>query len=321
MRCRVTKNPEEAAAALCAGRLVALPTETVYGLGGNAFDPRAVAEIFAVKERPTFDPLIVHVRSIEQLPQVATEFPAVAQQLADRFWPGPLTMVLPKTAAVPELVTSGLPTVAVRIPDHPLMQRVLEAAGFPIAAPSANLFGRLSPTSVEHVLDQLGDRIDLVLDGGPCRVGVESTILHFQHDAAVLLRPGGVSIEDLSQIIGPVTLPDVSLTAATPTAPGQLPSHYAPRTPLRIVPEIPSVAAHSGIGLLLCSPQSLTGYARVETLSPAGDLVEAASRFFQALHQLDESGLQLILSQNFPDRGLGRALNDRLARAAAASHP
>lgn len=306
--------------ALRAGRLVALPTETVYGLGGNAFDPRAVAEIFAVKERPTFDPLIVHVRSLKQLPQVAAEFPAMAQRLAESFWPGPLTMVLPKTQAVPELVTSGLPTVAVRIPDHPLMQRVLESVGCPIAAPSANLFGWLSPTSVEHVLEQLGDRIDLVLDGGPCRVGVESTILHFQTDAAVLLRPGGVPVEDLERVIGPVTLPAVSLAATVPTAPGQLPSHYAPRTPLRIVPAIPSVAAHAGIGVLLGSPQKLSGYARVEVLSPTGDLVEAASRFFQALHQLDEAGLQIILAQIFPDRGLGLALNDRLRRAAAASH-
>jgi L-threonylcarbamoyladenylate synthase len=314
MRCRVTHNPEEAAGALRAGKLVALPTETVYGLGGNAFDPRAVAQIFAVKERPTFDPLIVHVASVAQVPMVAAEFPPLARRLAENFWPGPLTLVLPKTEKVPALVTSGLPTVAVRIPDHPLMQRVLELAEVPIAAPSANRFGRLSPTCVEHVLDQLGERIDLVLDGGPCRIGVESTILQIQGDSAVQLRPGGISIESLSEVIGPVKLPERSSTPY-PMVPGQLPSHYAPRTPLRIVSALPKEAPGPGIGVLLWIPQELSGYERVETLSPSGDLNEAAAGFFQALHRLDQGNLQLIIAQYFPEQGLGRALNDRLRRA------
>lgn len=316
MRCRVTTNPEEAAEAVRSGRVVALPTETVYGLGGNAFDPRAVAEIFAVKERPTFDPLIVHLASLEQIPQVAAEFPSMARRLTERFWPGPLTLVLPKTPAVPGLVTSGLATVAVRIPDHPLMRRVLELAAVPIAAPSANLFGQLSPTCVEHVLEQLGDRIDLVLDGGPCRIGVESTIVQIEGSITRLLRPGGVSVEAMSEVIGPIEICE-SLPTAVPTAPGQLPSHYAPRTPLRVVPALPRAAAERGLGVLLLTPQELTGYDHVEVLSTTGDLVEAATGFFPALHRLDAAGLKLILAEPLPELGLGRALNDRLRRAAS----
>ena len=300
---------------LKAGGLAALPTETVYGLGANALDPAAVAKIFAAKERPFFDPLIVHVADIDWLPRVARSFPPLAQKLAERFWPGPMTLVLPKTDAIPDLVTSGLPTVGVRIPDHALTLQVLRLANIPIAAPSANLFGRLSPTTVEHVREQLGDRIDAILDGGPCRVGVESTILRIDEDRVTLLRPGGVPIESIESVIG-TTVRREEAIGDKPAAPGMLESHYAPRTPL-IVASDAALPPWSRSGLLAFeTPRDSSRYAITEVLSPEGDLVEAASRFFQALHRLDSAGLDGIVAIPFPDRGLGRALNDRLKRAA-----
>lgn len=315
MRCRVTHSPEEAAERLRAGGLVALPTETVYGLGGNALDPHAVAQIFAVKERPTFDPLIVHLASPAQLPRVASDVPLLARQLADRFWPGPLTLVLPKTANVPDLVTSGLPTVAVRIPSHPLMRRVLQLTGLPIAAPSANLFGRLSPTTVEHVLDQLGDRMDLVLEGGPCTIGVESTIVQVIDGSAVLLRPGGITTEAIEDVIGPVN--KSWRQGEQPIAPGQLPSHYSPCTPLRVLRELPETAPTVGVAALVFSPRSLTGYHSIEVLSLNDDFSEAAANLFPALHRLDSCGCTMIFAERFPNRGLGCAINDRIDRASA----
>src|SRR5690606_17904261 len=193
-----------AAQLIAAGKLVAFPTETVYGLGANALDSAAVADVFAAKERPHFDPLIVHVATLEAARELVTEFPDTAVRLAEKFWPGPLTLVLPKVDRVPHLVTAGLPSVGVRIPAHPLALELIERAGVPIAAPSANLFGQVSPTTAEHVAAQLADRIDYILDGGPCRVGVESTVLHLGGERPLLLRPGGVSLEDLEAVIGPV---------------------------------------------------------------------------------------------------------------------
>lgn len=316
MRCRTTRSPQEAADALRAGRLVALPTETVYGLGANALDVRAVAEIFAAKERPAFDPLIVHIHSVEWLPRVASDFPSPARRLAEAFWPGPLTLVLPKNPSIPDLVTSGLATVGVRIPDHPLMRQVLELADVPIAAPSANRFGRLSPTTAEHVIRQLGTRIDLVLDGGPCRVGVESTIVQCCDRRSVLLRPGGIAVEELERIVGPLEFP-TRAAVVLPTAPGQLPSHYAPHTPLTLVDELPPVATMANAGALGFTPRPLSGYCQTEFLSKIGDLTEAAANFFPALHRLDDGQLEVIVAERLPNVGLGRALNDRLERAAA----
>ena len=304
----------EAAEALGAGKLVAVPTETVYGLGANALDPRAVAKVFAAKERPEFDPLIVHLAGMERVAEVAADFPEPARRLAEAFWPGPLTLVLKKRDIVPDLATSGLPTVAVRVPDHPLIRKVLELTGFPIAAPSANRFGRLSPTTAAHVVEQLGDRIELVLDGGPCRVGIESTILEFRHGRAVLLRPGGVAVEDIERLAGPVA--SLARTAdQTPTAPGQLPSHYAPRTRLVVVDRIPDVAPADHAGALLNQSKPVSGYEAMEVLSVGGNPCEAAANFFPALHRLDRAGLEVIFAEWFPETGLGRALNDRLKRA------
>ena len=307
---------ERAAAILKGGGLVALPTETVYGLGANAFDPVAVAKIFAAKERPFFDPLIVHVPEIDWLPRVVRDFPPVARRLAERFWPGPLTLVLPKSDAIPDLVTSGLSSVGVRIPDHDLTRRVLQLANVPVAAPSANPFGRLSPTSAEHVRVQLGDRVDAILDGGPCRIGIESTVLEIDGDRLTLLRPGGIPVEEIVALVGHVS--DVELTRMDkPNAPGMLASHYAPRTQLVLVSEIPLFPIWPRTGLLdFCGESVRPEFTAIEILSPTGDLVIAAANFFQALHRLDAMGLDGILAVRFPDRGLGRALNDRLQRAA-----
>ena len=328
---------ESAAAVLRQGGLVALPTETVYGLGGNAYDPGAVAKIFAAKDRPYFDPLIVHVPDIDWLPRVVQQFPPVATRLAERFWPGPLTLVLPKVDQIPDLVTSGLGTVGVRIPDHDLMRQVLRAAEIPVAAPSANLFGRLSPTTAEHVRMQLGHRIDGVLDGGPCRIGIESTILHIESDRVTLLRPGGISREEIEALIGPVHRPPLT-AAESPAAPGMLDSHYAPRTPLFMVNQVPLIAPWARTGLMVLRDSELphmrmaaadtpliassvphqsptVSYVSMEVLSPTGDLIAAAAHFFQALHRLDGAKLDGIVALRFPDEGLGIALNDRLQRA------
>lgn len=311
----------QAASILREGRLVALPTETVYGLAANALDPVAVAKIFAAKERPFFDPLIVHLPDIDWLPKVASEFSPIAQQLALRFWPGPLTLVLPKTEAVPHLVTSGSGSVGVRIPDHELTREVLRLAGVPVAAPSANLFGRLSPTTAEHVRRQLGDRVDAILDGGPCRVGVESTILKFDGDRATLLRAGGVPLEEIESLIGPVRRPEPQNTDQ-PAAPGMLPGHYAPWTPLVVVDTVPRHAPWPRSGLLQLQDEPPTsGFSKIEVLSATGDLVAAAANFFQSLHRLDAAGLDGIVAVRFPERGLGRALNDRLNRAAYRESP
>lgn len=311
-------TPQMAASVLKLGGLVALPTETVYGLGANALDARAVARIFAAKERPFFDPLIVHLADSSWWPRVVLDFPPVAELLAKQFWPGPLTLVLPKNAAIPDIVTAGMPSVAIRVPDHPLTREVLRLADVPVAAPSANPFGRLSPTTAEHVRQQLGDRVDLILDGGPCRVGVESTILQLHGDEVVCLRPGGVPLEVIEHLIGPVgRFAPRDSDSERPAAPGMLASHYAPRTKLVIVDEIPVARPSQQSGLLLLKPSDCAkGFARVETLSRDGDLVEAASHFFQALHRLDQAGLDVILATPFPDEGLGLALNDRLKRAA-----
>ncbi len=325
MTCDVGMNVEHAARLLRDGRLVAFATETVYGLGANALDVSAVAGVFAVKNRPHFDPLIVHVATRDWLPRLVTEWPEQAQHLADRFWPGPLTLVLPKTDLVPDLVTSGLPSVAVRMPSHPLALELLRRADVPVAAPSANPFGQLSPTCAEHVAEQLGEQIDYILDGGPCRVGVESTVVQIQSDRTVLLRPGGVPLEELTAVIGPIELlagvnrdmtadDDISTAALSP---GLLPQHYAPRTPLTIIERPDEVATPQRTGLLTLHPSPFAKrFTAVEVLSSTGDLVEAATAFFAALRRLDALRLDRIYATPFPPQGLGRALNDRLTRAA-----
>ena len=309
---------DRAAAVLRAGGVVAFPTETVYGLGANALDPVAVARVFEIKGRPRFDPLIVHVASLGEALELVTDFPFRARLLAEKFWPGPLTLVLPKSRVVPEIVTAGLPTVALRVPAHPVARELIRRTALPIAAPSANPFGQVSPTTAEHVARHLGQRIDELIDAGPCAIGVESTVVLLPSEGtAVLLRPGGTPVEEIEAVVGPLTLRDIE--ASQPLAPGQLPRHYAPRTPLELCDVVAPPPAGHRVGMLaFCEAPSHPGFAAVEILSPAGDLREAAARLFAALHRLDALGLDRIVAERVPAVGLGRAINDRLQRAAYA---
>lgn len=303
-----------AAELLRAGDVVAIPTETVYGLAANAFDERAVMKVFEVKQRPTFDPLIVHLRDREQLERVVAPVPIEAQALMDAFWPGPLTLVLPKRAIVPDVVTSGLATVGVRMPAHPLTRELLARLDVPLAAPSANPFGYVSPTTAQHVADQLGERIPYILDGGPCPVGVESTIIGWEQERPTLYRAGGVSVEAIEQVIGAVQ-PQVE--RVLPVAPGMLESHYAPRIPL-VVGDVPSLLRrHAGARVAVISFSERFEAQHNEVLSAAGDVNEAARRLFAAMRALDQGPYDVILAEVFPQQGLGRAINDRLKRAAA----
>jgi L-threonylcarbamoyladenylate synthase len=301
-----------AAALLCAGGLVAFPTETVYGLGADATSDEAVARIFAGKGRPRFNPLIVHVPGLAEAEKIAV-FDGRARRAAQRFWPGPLTLVLPRheNSGVSLLACAGLDTVAVRVPAHPVAQALLRAAGRPLAAPSANRSGRVSPTEATHVAAELGQRVALILDGGACPVGLESTVLDLSGAAPALLRPGGVTLEMLSEALGPVSLGTAD--PAAPRAPGQLVSHYAPALPLRLA----AAAARPGEALLAFGPEPPGGFAEMLNLSPAGDLAEAAANLFAMLRRLDRPALTGIAVMSIPERGLGRAINDRLRRAAA----
>ena len=297
-----------AASLLAEGKLVAFPTETVYGLGGDARSDLAVARIYEAKGRPSFNPLIVHLPDLAAVEKIAILGPK-ARDLAQAFWPGPLTLVLPlkEGAGISPLVTAGLPTVAIRIPAHPLAQRLLRAFGGPVAAPSANPSGRISPTRAEHVVDGLQGRIAAVLDGGPCAVGLESTIVHADPDPT-LLRPGGVPVEALEACLGQPLA--IGGAGAKPTSPGQLASHYAPEAALRLNATEPQPG------------EILVGFGPVKgtlTLSETGDLVEAAARLFHALREADAlAGPQgRIAFAPIPETGLGRAINDRLRRAAA----
>lgn len=304
------------------GQLVAIPTETVYGLAGNALNPSAVATIFTVKNRPTFNPLIIHTDTVEKLRPYVQQVPPLAYQLARQFWPGPLTLVLPRTSQIPDIVTAGLDHVAVRIPQHPLAQQLLAAVDFPLAAPSANPSGYVSPTEPAHVAEQLGDKIPYILDGGPCSVGVESTIVGVEGDKVVVYRWGGISQEQLQEAAGrKITVtPYQSAAKKNPQAPGMLKSHYAPQRWV-VVGNLPALLqryASQEVAVL----SFRTTYPQVpEThqvvLSASGNLAEAAHRLFSALRQLDKLPVAYILVELVPDEGLGRAVNDRLLRAAA----
>lgn len=309
-----------AAELLAAGQLVAFPTETVYGLGADARSASAVAKVFAAKNRPRFDPLIVHAASQQAARQLVTEWPPPASALADRFWPGPLTLVLPKIGAIPDLVTSGLPTVAIRVPSHPVARELIERAGVPVAAPSANPFGAVSPTTAAHVSEQLGNRVAYIVDGGPCTVGVESTIVHIGTGSPMLLRHGGVPVEQIEELIGPLDTPSSTGSDRPQLAPGMLDRHYAPRTPLKIVAKIESIRTPEECGLLTYEPVvGQERFAEIEVLSTRGDLTEAAAAFYAAIRRLDAAGVRQIIALRFPEYGLGHALNDRLTRASTTS--
>lgn len=308
----------QAAEIIKRGGIVAFPTETVYGLGADAFNPIAIARIFEVKKRPYFDPLIIHIARPADLEKIVLNIPSKAKKLIDRFWPGPLTLVLPKRQKVPDIVTAGLPTVAVRIPSHPIALELIELADCPIAAPSANPFGYLSPTTAQHVREQLGDEVDLILDGGPCEVGVESTIVSFGEGGPRLLRPGGIPLEEIESVIGKVVVG--AMNNEQPSAPGILPKHYAPRTPILLDWSEKDVANYGNrkVGLLAFDKISPSlKFIHVEVLSKKGDLREAAANLFSSIRRLDALHLDLILAESVPETGLGRAIMDRLRRASS----
>ena len=302
---------------LKAGKTVAFPTETVYGLGADAFNPRAVDRIYAVKKRPRNNPLIVHISHRRQLARVAARVPEKAEALMEAFWPGPLTMVFPKQPEVPAGVTAGSDTVAVRMPVHPVALRLIELAGTPVAAPSANAFGCTSPTTARHVFEQLGEECGLIIDGGACRVGVESTVITFLEEVPKILRPGGITREAIEQVIGPVAVREGEAKGAL-ESPGLLPSHYAPDTPLYMLDHVPGPGeTDEHTGLILLSPPTGPLPGVVEILSESGDLSEAATNLYRAVRRLDALGLRRILTHRFPGSGLGAAINDRLEKACA----
>ncbi len=310
-----SENIKKASEIIREGCLVAFPTETVYGLGADALNPLAVARVFEVKGRPNFDPLIVHISFPEDVERLCLKADKMARTLMERFWPGPLTLVLPKSEIVPDIVTAGLPTVAVRMPSHPVALELIKEADTPIAAPSANLFGYLSPTTVEHVKEQLGDKIDLILDGGRSPIGVESTVLLLASGKAHLLRPGGLALEEIEKVIGEVKIhtPD----SLSPLSPGQLPRHYSPQTPIRLIsPAKIEFEKGKKVGLLAFTPLKTNIPCEVvEILSHEGDIVEAAANLFPCLYRLDKAGLDIIYAEPVPEIGLGRAIMDRLYKA------
>ncbi len=313
-----------------AGGLVAFPTETVYGLGADALNPDAVRRIFEAKGRPAWDPLIVHVISLEQMRTLATELPPAAERLAAHLMPGPLTLVLPRAGCVPDIVTAGLPTVAIRIPSHPVAQALLRASGVPIAAPSANRFGRPSPTTADHVMADLEGRIELVLDAGPTPVGVESTVLDLTTQPPTILRPGGVAREEIERLIGAVRLLEEALPEGAPLpSPGTSPRHYAPRVPLHLAPPEPEA-------LYQAVQMAIDEYGRVGVMAPSGwqlpldervlacewgswgDWQTLAKRLFAGIRWLESQGVAAIVCPLPPAEQLALAIRDRLLRAA---HP
>jgi L-threonylcarbamoyladenylate synthase len=316
MKSRIESNLNEAKTLLESGELVAIPTETVYGLAANAFQADAVIRIFETKNRPHFDPLIVHVAGIEGVSEVVAETPPVALKLMQTFWPGPLTIVLRKSSKISDIVTSGLDTVGVRMPDHALTLELLRSLDFPLAAPSANPFGYISPTSAQHVAKQLGDRIPYILDGGICSVGVESTIIDCTSQTPVVLRLGGTTIEQITEAIGFVEVNTTSSSA--PQAPGMTLSHYAPRKHMYIGSIQDLLQEIKGEVSVLSFQDSYPNYRNIR-LSETGDLKEAARNLFSAMRMLDADPGHVIIGEWVPDVGLGRAINDRLRRAAAKS--
>ena len=311
------ENIKKAAEHLKNDNLVAFATETVYGLGANALSPLACEKIFKAKKRPKYDPLIVHIAEMYQLSELVKEIPNVALDLAEAYWPGPLTLVFKKTDLIPDLITSGLDTVAIRMPAHPLALGLLSEAQIPVAAPSANPFGYLSPTCAEHVSSQLGDEVDIILDGGECDWGIESTIVDCSSGEAILLRQGGISAEDIRRVTGSVQFGKAVLER--PLAPGQLASHYAPNTKLIILKngEVPDIADSAKVGFLQMGSTSIDA-AEIEVLSEDDkDFKSIAHNLFSALHRLDSKGLDVIYVYELEGSDLASAIMDRLLKAAA----
>ncbi len=316
MQTIIDKNIQQAATYLKVGEVVAIPTETVYGLAANAFDANAVAKIFEAKNRPFFDPLIVHTHAIEEVYKLVEEIPQQLHALATKCWPGPLTLLLQKKEIIPDIVTAGLSNVGIRIPQQTATLELLQQLDFPLAAPSANPFGYVSPTNAQHVFDQLQGKIPYILDGGECNVGLESTIVGMQNEVVTIFRVGGLSIEAIEEIVGKV---NINIHQGdNPAAPGMLSAHYATHKPIMVgnIFENSLKYDSSKIGIISFKNQYLelkTKYCY--TLSVSGNLREAAQRLFAAMRALDNSEIDIILAEEFPDEGLGKAINDRLKRA------
>jgi len=306
---------EKARALLLQNEVVAIPTETVYGLAGNALNETAVSKIFEAKNRPHFDPLIVHVGKISDVELYVEEIPRLASDLIENYWPGALTVLLPKKSCIPDLTTSGLKEVGIRIPNHALTLELLNSLPFPLAAPSANPFGYISPTSAEHVNQQLGDKIPYILNGGNCSVGIESTVLRVQHNEIEVLRLGGISIESLHRFSPNIRINEHS--TSSPASPGMLTSHYAPRKPIYVgnIRELMHSFSSQKIGVLSFKEDFQVSAQRI--LSRSGNFTEAASNFFAFLRELDALEIDVILAEYLPDENLGRAINDKLKRASA----
>lgn len=326
MLAEIGQNIEKSVDILRNNGLVAIPTETVYGLAANGFNQTAVAKIFEAKNRPFFDPLILHIPNVEMLNEIVTHVPTKATILMKHFWPGPLTFVLQKSKKVPDLVTAGHPTVAVRMPNHPLTLSLLEQLEFPLAAPSANPFGYVSPTSAQHVFDQLGSNIPYILDGGPCNVGLESTIISFEDESTPkILRLGGISQEKIEEIIG---LIECQINQnSNPQAPGQLDQHYSPFCKLLLLNSL-KLNNPTNPKILFFSPNTEKKYFENTPrfthdslyLSEKDDLIDAAANLFSKLRQFDQLGYETVYIEMAPDQGIGRAINDRLTRAMAKRH-
>jgi L-threonylcarbamoyladenylate synthase len=310
---QVGKNIQQAIQLLNDKQVIGLPTETVYGLAANAFEDEAVLKIFEVKNRPAFNPLIIHTDSLEKVSEFVTNLPEKARLLGEAFWPGPMTLLLPKSAKVGDLVTSGSPLVAIRIPNHPLTLQLLSQLDYPLAAPSANKFGSISPTIPEAVVQQLGDGVQYVLDGGTCAIGIESTIIGFEGKTPIIYRTGGLALEDIEAVVGKVKVNKKS--HEKPLTSGMMKSHYAPSTPFYVgnIEELISKYQDKKIGVLSFSAKynAFCNY----TLSPTGDVREAAKNLFNYMRLIDKENIDVIVSEYLPNKGLGRGVNDRLLRA------
>jgi L-threonylcarbamoyladenylate synthase len=309
-----------AAAALRNNQIIGLPTETVYGLAGNIYSEAAILEIYRIKQRPLYNPLIVHIKHADELQKIAKEIPEAAYVLAKAFWPGALTLLLKKQASIPDVVTAGKDTVAVRMPNHPMALALLQSIDFPVAAPSANPFGKISPTKAQHVEDYFGDTIGLVLDGGICCTGVESTIVGFDGNKTIVYRLGGVRLEDIQHILPSVTV--MNTNNENPQAPGMLSKHYSPTTPLVFTNDVAvqlRLYASKKIGLLLFDKEIRDegNLYTQKVLSPKSNLQEAAANLYEALHAFDKLDLDIIIAEQFPEQGFGMVINDKLRRASA----
>ena len=313
----ISKDISKAVALLNQEKLVAIPTETVYGLAGNIFSEKAIDSIFKTKQRPLFNPLIVHIPSIDYLETIVARIPEKAKLLAEAFWPGPITLVLKKKEVIPDVITAGKDTVAVRIPNHPITLELLKQLDFPLAAPSANPFNRISPTSAEHVESYFKNDIKMVLDGGTCTSGIESTIIGFENDEPIIYRLGSTSIEDIENIVGSVEIKNKK--NSVPNAPGMLARHYAPNTKTILVTDISDAIKQfqgKNIGILAFENEIKNKAIKFQiVLSKTGNVSEAATNLYSALHQLDEQGLDIIIAERLPNHDIGKSINDRLQRA------